>query len=158
MENKKEFELTATINIEAVRAGMSNANRLEDVALSIPVVDPKNLTIDSKIYGFEIVPINDQIKELKNDDAKCVARKEILVENLSKTLKPGFITVNGNYDLPMEGGTVVKLSQCYVANKEDAIEIARIATEVELDRAEEVLASKQKEVDFLREQLENDRF
>jgi hypothetical protein len=155
---KGEFEITATINIEAVRSAAMNAANLSDVAFQIPVVNPKELTMDSNIFGFEVVPVDDQIKELKNDDVKCVAIKEITVDNLSKTVRPGSITVNGTYDLPLESGDVVQLQNAYVAKKEDAIEIARVVTEIELDRAVKVMETAQKVVDFLKEQLDADRF
>jgi hypothetical protein len=153
-----DLKVTVKLNIEAVRAAVMNASKLQDVAFEIPVVDPTKLTMDSKIYGFELVPVDDQVKTLKNDDARCIAIKEISVDNLSKTMKAGFITVNSNYELPLNMGSMVKIGEAYVANKADAIEIARISTEVELERAMKVLSTHQEIVDFLTEQLDKERF
>jgi hypothetical protein len=149
-------DVRITINVEAVHAAVQNSNDLTNVAFEVPVVNPRELHYGSKIWGFRIVPIDDQIKKLQNSDARCVAIKSILVNSIAGDLKEGYLTINGTIDIPMAPGRMVKLEEVFLAKEEEALAIAKVVTEVELDKALEVVKKKQEIADFLKEQLANE--
>jgi len=155
---KENLEVDVKINIEAIHSAATNASDLKNVAFEVPCVNPKELTIDSKVFGFKVVPVNDQVKQLKADDARCIAVVSSVVDSLDKNQKEGYITVNGRIDIPMIHGKMVSLEEVFLANEEDAYSIAEVLTEVELNKATDVLETQKKVVDFLKEQLANKRW
>jgi len=156
-DNQKVVNLDLTINVDAIRAAASNAQNVQDMALEIPVVDPKDLTIDDQIFGITLLPVNDSDKK-KPSSTMYTAVKPIIVDTLSGRAKPGHITVNGTIDIPKESGKIVKLEDCYFANQANAKAVCRVVTEVELDRALERVETEQRNADFLKKQLDDDRF
>lgn len=160
MKERDQVNVELTINIEAVHAAAVNATDLQNVAFEVPVLNPRMLTIDSKIHGFKVVPVDDQVnkKDMKDEDARCIAIQSVVVDSLDKNTTPGCITVNGRYDIPIENGTLVDLPNVWLASEADAIAIAEVLTEVELNKALETVERKRKIADFLKEQLDNKRF
>lgn len=155
---KDTVEVNVTLNVEAVHSAAMNASDLKNVAFEVPCVNPRELTIDSKVYGFKVVPIDDQEKKINADDARCIAVVSTVVDSLDKNQKEGYITVNGRIDIPMTHGKMVQLEEVFLAKEEDAYSIAEVLTEVELNKALEVVETKKKIADFLKEQLENRRW
>ena len=158
MKEEKVIEINVSLNIEAVHSAAMNASDLKNVAFEVPCVNPRELTIDSKVYGFKIVPVDDQVKQLGDDDARCIAVQSTVVDSLDKNQREGYITVNGRIDIPMTHGKMVQLEEVFLAKQEDAHAIAEVLTEVELQKAMDIVEKKQKVVDFLKEQLENKRW
>jgi hypothetical protein len=158
MKKERLVDINVTVNVDAIRAAASNAAKVQEIALEVPVVDPKDLSIDDQIFGLELLPVNDKAKKNNPDTAMYTAIKPIVVDTLSGRAKPGFITVNGTIDIPKEGGRVNKVEDCFFTKQEDARAVCRIITEVELDRSLERLENEQKNADFLKKQLEDDRF
>lgn len=156
-KEKTIFNGDLSINVEAIRAAASNASKVQDIALEVPVVDPKMLSIDDQIFGVVLNPSNDKAK-LGPNTTMYPAIKNILVDTLSGRAKEGYITVNGTIDIPKEGGKVTKLENSYFASQADAQAVCVIITEVELDRAMERLEDEQRNIEFLKNQLANGRF
>lgn len=158
MKNKdRVIDVNITINADAIRAAASNAAKVQEIALEVPVVDPKDLSIDDQIFGLELLPVNDKAKK-GPETAMYTAIKPIVVDVLSGRNKPGFITVNGTIDIPKEGGRINTIENCFFTKECDARAVCRIVTEVELDRSLERIENEQKNADFLKKQLEDDRF
>jgi len=155
---KENVEVNVSVNVEAIHSAAMNATDLKNVAFEVPCVNPRELTIDSKVYGFKIVPVDDQVTKMKDNDARCIAVVSTVVDALDKNQKEGYITVNGRIDIPMTHGKMVQLEEVFLAKEEDAYSIAEVLTEVELNKALEVVERKQKIAEFLKEQLENKRW
>ena len=158
MSDKPKVSLEVNINIPAVEAAARNAGSIKDVALEIPVVDPRKLTIDSQIFGFSVRPVNDEVKKLKPSTLRYVAIKPVLVNNLSSTIKEGFITVNGDVDIPRESGRVIGIEQAFLQDEEDAKAVAEVLTLSELERAEAMVEEASLARDFLKKQYEDRRY
>lgn len=158
MKKERIIDVDVKINLDAVHAAASNAARVRDVALEVPVVDPKDLSIEDQIFGLTLLPVNDNAKKSNPDTAVYPAVQAILVDTLSGRAKPGFITVNGTIDIAKEAGRVNKLEECFFVNQADAKAVCRIITEVELDRLLERIKIEQDNADFLQKQLTDDRF
>jgi len=153
------MEVDVTINVESVKASASSATRLEDVVIDVPVVDTAELKLDNEIYGFRVVPVTDQEKEVNDETIMCVAINPILTESLAKLKsKPGFVTVNGDIHIPLKSGSTRNIEEVYVESEAHAKLIAKAITEVELERANEKAKETKAVVDFLKEQLQNERF
>jgi hypothetical protein len=158
-KEKKVFNVDITINPDAIRAAAVNAAKVQDVALEVPIVDARDLSIDDQIFGIELLPIAKEVGQaITPDSTKYVAIKPVIVDVLSGRAKPGFITVNGTIDLPKEQTKVVKLEDAYFANEVDARAVCRIMTEVELDRSLKKQETERLNSDFLQKQLDKDRF
>lgn len=153
-------EVTITVNREAIHASAVNARRLQDIALEVNAVSAKDLTIDSKIFGIETVPVDDSIKkqDITDNTAMTLAVKPIIVDSLARNVSEGCITVNGLYDIPFSGSRVVKPGQLYVASEEVAREICEVVTEVEFTKAMDRVEEAQKIADFLKKQLADRRW
>lgn len=162
MKKERLIDVGVTINIDAIRAAASNAPKVVDVALEVPVVDPRDLSCEEQIFGIVLKPVDDEVKKITPDTSVYTAVLPILVETLSVKAKPGFVTVNGTIDIPKETGRTNKLEECYFANQQDAKAVCRVITEVELDRTIERFEIEEKRFkktsDFYKNQLDNDRF
>lgn len=145
-----------SINIDAIRAAASNAAKVQDVAFEVPGVNPRDLSIEDKIYGIVLQPIEN--KKTSPDTTMYVAIEPILVDTLSNKAKEGYITVNGTIDIPKESGRLTKLENSFFTNEADARAICRGITEIELERAIDREAAEKKNRDFLQKQLNEDRF
>lgn len=157
-KEEKTINIDITISKEAIKNAANNAKRIMDIALEIPVVDPRDLSIDEQIFGIELKPTDDKVTKVTPDTSVHVAVLPIIVDTLSGRAKPGYITVNGTIDIPKESGKVIKLEDCYFANQADAKEVCRAITEVELDRALDREKTEHLNAEFLRKQLTDDRF
>jgi hypothetical protein len=157
MRNKNQDVKTLILNIEAVKAAASNANRIQDVALEVPIVDPRDLSCEDQIFGITLQPIKKGTK-VTPDTAVHTAIQPIVVETLSNKAKPGCITVNGIYDLPKENGRVTGLDNCYFTDLETAKQVCEVITEVELERSLQRQIDEKANSDFYEEQLKNRRF
>lgn len=162
MKNEKEQflvsgEAASKIDLKTIRAAASNASKVQEIALEIPVVDPKDLSIDDQIFGVVLNTVDDKEKRTP-DSAMYPAILPILVDTLSGRAKPGFITVNGTIDIPKEQGRVSKLEECYFTEQEEARAVCRIVTEVELERSIKKEQEQAKITEFLQNQINKDRF
>jgi len=158
---KKKAELIdvniLNINPDVIRAAASNVLRVQDMALEIPVVDPRDLSVDDQIFGVELHPIKKDAP-VGPSSALHVAIKPIVVEVLSGRSKPNYITVNGTIDIPREPGKVVKLTDCYFVSQMDARAVCRVITEVELERSLERSKLEEENQTFYKNQVTNDRY
>lgn len=157
-KSETTIEIGVTISRDAVKNAANNAKRIMDIALEIPVVDPRDLSVDEQIFGIELKPTDDKVTKVTPDTSVHVAVLPIIVDTLSGRAKPGYITVNGTIDIPRESGKVIKLEDCYFANQADAREVCRAITEVELDRSIDRETREHKNGEFLKKQLADDRF
>lgn len=159
MKNKERIiDVNVTINVDAIRAAAGNAAKVGEIALEVPVVDPKDLSIGDQIFGITLLPVKDGAKKSDPNTTVYPAVQAILVDILSGRAKPGFITVNGTIDIAKDGGRVNKLEECYFINQMDAKAVCRVITEVELDRSMARIALEEENSKFLQKQLTDDRF
>ena len=152
----KQFELK--INIAAIKSAAQNCDNLDKIALELDVVNPKTLTLDDQIYGFESLPVNDKIKIPTPSTLRYIAIRKINVESLDKNITPGHITVNGTIDMPLETGKVVSINEAFIQGEEPARQIAKALTEHELQRAIDIEIDAKKAKVFLQTQVDEDRF
>ena len=158
MKKESFLNVDITINVDAVRAAANNSKRVRDVALEIPGVNPRDLSIEDQIFGLTLLPVNDTAKKSDPETACYVAIQPIVVDTLSNKAKPGFITVNGTVDIAKEAGRVMKIEDCFFVNQSDARAVCRVITEVELERSLDRIETEKKNADFLQKQLTDDRF
>lgn len=155
----KKDVLNVNLNIEAIAASRRNADSLEGLALEIPTVNPMKITLKQDIYTLKAVPVNDRVKGKKKDfSPKVVGIKSITVSSLAIGVKENCITINGVIDVPETGNRVVKLEECLFDSEADARAVAKVITEVELEKAKEMADEANEAVNYLKEQLESDRF
>ncbi len=158
--------ITVSISKETLHAlaqAARNSVSLDEAALEIETVNPAKITLDSSLYMLKSKPANDKIskKEMKkatNYNPKVVGIVSVIVDTLSNKSKPGCITINGSIDVPKTGRRIVKLDECIFSDEVDAREVARVLTEIELERATEMMDEATEAVNFIRKQLEDDRF
>jgi hypothetical protein len=160
MKNKEEKDgiiIDVKVNIDAIRAAAKNAAKVQDVALEVPVVNPRDLSVDDEVFGIILQPI--LATEKKNPDTTLyTAVRPIIVDTLSGRVKPGFIVVNGTIDIPRETGKITTIENCYFSDKNYAKAVCRAITEVQLERSLEKQAIEKRNSEFLQEQLNADRF
>lgn len=158
-KDPKDETLKVSINIKAVATAARNASSLEDAALEIDTLNPKKLTLDMEIYTLKAVPVNDKVKGKKKEFApKVVGIKSMTVNSLSNTGKEGHITINGLLDVPKSGNRIVKLDECLFDDIDNAKAVAKVLTEIELEKASDMLSEAQEAVNFIQKQLEDERF
>lgn len=157
----QKVNIEITLNKEAIRSAMLNADRPHEASLAVETVNPRNLRIDDEVYQVVLKPITYKpgTKVPKAPETvKHAAINAIVVDSLTRSPKPDHITVNGSLDISLKGGGPGKLEDVYVANEETARAVARIYTEVMLEKAEQIEDRIQQEKDFLRKQIDDDRY
>ena len=158
-KEKKERILNVNLHIDAIAAARRNASSIEETALEVPTVDPKKICLDDNIYTLKAVPVNDKIKGKKKEFApKVIAIKSFIVNSLSNTVKEGCITINGTLDVPKTGNRVVKLEECLFESEDDARAVAEVLTQVELEKATEMLDEATEAVNFLKKIIDEERY
>ena len=159
MDAKKKIEVR--VNVDVIKAALRNSDTIEMAALEVPVVNPRNLTLDSTIYAVELRPITKE-KDLKGVSMPTLgnyaAVREVVVESLSKGNRDGFITINGVIDISETEGRVIGIKDAYFENAEDAREVAKAITHVNLERVQQIKKIILAEEAYLREQKENNRY
>lgn len=160
MSNEKnKTTLNVNINVEAIGQAARNASSLDDAVLEIETLSPKKITLEQEIYTLKSVPVNDRVKGKKKEFApKVVGIRSIVVDSLTTMAKSDCITINGTIDVPKKGNRVVKLEECLFESMEDAKAVARVLTEVELEKAQNLADEATAAVNFIKKQLEDDRF
>lgn len=157
--NHENQDIKIKINVQAIKNAAKNAETLDKVSLmEIDVVNPCDLKMKDEIFGLVSNPLNDKIKVTRPSTLRYVAIRRINVHNLSDTITPDHITVNGDIEIPIKSGEVLKLDQILLENEDDARQIARILTENELIKVEDSLNERNKAKKFYTEQLTEDRF
>lgn len=160
MSKEKRDVLNITVNLEAISNAARNADKLEDLALEIDTINPRKITLEQEIFTLKSVPANDKKSKGKKKDytPMVVGIKSIVVESLSTTVKENHITINGVLDVPKSGHRVVKLEECLFESEDNAREVARVLTEIELEKATTIRDEAQEAVDFIQKQLADDRY
>ena len=159
MKEEKKTLVNVTINVEAVASAARNSDSLEETALEVETINPMKLTLEQNIYALKTVPINDKVKGKRKEFApKTVGIKTIFVTGLASSLKEGCITINGSLDVPKAGHRVVKLEECLFDSEDNARAVARVIAEVELERATAIFDEAEETVNFIKKQIEDDRF
>lgn len=160
-EEKKDV-LNITVNVEAISNAARNADNLEDLALEIDTVNPRKITLEQELFTLKSVPANDNAKKAKGKKKEFVPMvvgiKSLVVDSITNTVKEGHITINGILDIPKSGHRVVKLEECLFETEDDARTVARVLTEIELEKATSIVNEAQEAVDFIRRQLDSDRY
>ena len=158
---KEEIKLEVKVNIEAVKSALRNSEKIEEAALEVPAVNPTKLTLRSRIYGIEFNPISPE-KKIKHLTLPTLgsypAIREIIVDSLAADVKEGYITVNGNIDIPEEGNRLINIKDAYFTTEEDAREVCKAIAMINLDRVREIKKLVEKEEVTLQEQLDADAF
>lgn len=161
MEQKKNQNININVELKkTVRSALKNADTIDNAILEVGVVNPKELHLDDEIFGFTVKPVSDSElgKNIPNV-IRYVAIRPIRVSSLSNTISDGKnVTINGNLDVPNDAGRIIKLKDALVKSEAEARAIASTATEIELEKVHEILKEAEKAKEFLKEQIENDRF
>lgn len=156
---KDKQVLEVHVNIDAVAsASRNNSGDLSELALELDTVNPRELTLDQEIFTLKVVPVNDKVKGKKLEFApKTVGIRALTVNSLAN-VKEGMVTINGTIDVVKEGRRVLKLEQCLFDNMNTAMEVAKVICQVELEKAEKIRAEATEAVNFLKKQIEDNRF
>lgn len=158
-KEKDKTVLNVSVNVEAIANAARNADNLDNLALEIETVNPKKITLEQELFTLKSVPWNDKLKGKKKDNApRVVGIKSIVVDSLSTTAKADHITINGTLDVPKSGHRVVKLEECLFSTEDDARAVARVLTEIELEKVVTIRDEAQEAIDSIEKQLEDDRF
>ena len=151
--------LNITINLDGIASAARNADTLDDLALEIDTVNPRKITLEQDLFTLKAAPVNDKLKgKAKEFAPQVVGIKSMQVESLSTTVKADHITINGILDIPKTGRRVVKLEECLFGSEQEARAVARILTEIELEKADKIRVEAEDAVAFIKKQLEDDRF
>jgi len=156
-----DVKVDVNINIDAIRAALSNAENVFEAKVKVPAVNPKDLRLDDQVFGVQLNPITykpgtDIPKEPHT--VKYPSINAITVNSLQKGIKDDCITVNGNIDMPIATGTTTTLDQVFVANEGQARQLAIAVMGVQLDKITKLEDRIAQEKEFLLKQVENNRF
>lgn len=155
-KENSNVEIRLDIKVEAIRSAAKNASDIQEVVLDVPCVNPRELHIDSQIFGLKVVPVVDTEKA-KPSTLCTVGVIKTNVDTLSGTVKEGYVTINSNIDIPKEIGRTNQLKDIYFENEEDARQVALVFIEDQYQRAEDAVVAAKKTRDFLKEQFEQER-
>lgn len=161
MSKEEKTTINVNVNIDSIRSAMKNAETPQDAVLEVPIINPRDLRLDDKIFNVSLKPITykpgtKQPKEPRT--VKYPAINAIVVNALSRGVKENTITVNGSIDLPENTGRSAKIEEIYVANEAGARAIARVYAEVQLDLVTEIEERIAQEKEFLMKQVDDDRY
>lgn len=158
-KEKSEVLLNLELNVESIANAARNCKDLDELALEIHTVSPKNLTLEKELFLLKAVPVNDRVKGKKKEFApKTIGITSTVVETLSSIKGSDTIIINGTIELPKKGGKVLKLNECVFDDYEYAKAVAKTLAEVELEKAQDILNDMTETVNSLRKQIDDDRF
>ena len=151
-KEKREVEVNLSIAVNSVRAAAKNAKTLQEVVLDLPTVDPRTLSIDDKIYGLRIIPVDDSVKSPTPSTTCTIGVIDINVDTLSGIVHKGMVTVNTHIDIPKEVSHTNKIEDVYFEDKEAARAVAIVFLEEEMLKAEENIKAAEENYNFLKNQ------
>lgn len=152
-----------TIDVEIIKAALRNSDSFEGAALEVPnSVSAEDLRVRKPIYGIVINPINKKapLKRSKSValPGSYVAIKEIIVTSISAEEDDNFVVVNGSYKIREKSNDLITLKDAYFKDADDARQVCKVVTSLNLERLLELRDEIDKEVEFLRQQEENGNF
>ena len=160
MSDKKQFFVSANANTQIrdiVKSAASNVPSIKNLAVIIETVDPKNLHIDDIIYTIVGTPADDDDKS--PNAAQMVATKAIVVETLAGNVKADCITVNGTFDIRKDNaGIPTNVFKLFLPSKEAAVDVCKVLTEIEYDRAVDIADRAAKTAKLLQEHADSNNF
>lgn len=156
-ENKRPI-LEIDINIEAIKSAARNASSIDKVSFEVKTIDPLQLKMEETIWSLVLNTVKDKADKHSEHTAKYIAIRKTKINSLNNTVKEGFITVNGDIDIPKNPGSIVALEDVYMSSEPAARSVARILTEEELYRVDKLIKEKEEEKAFLQKQITKDRF
>lgn len=158
--DKKKSEVLG-VNADIIKAALRNAENIEEAAIEVAVVNPLNISLKSRIYAVSLKPIT-RSRSVKMRALPTLGQyasvQEVLVESLATGVKDGYVTVNGTINIPETDGKVMGIRDAYFGSPEDAREVARAITAINLERVRELKEILAAEEAMLVEQEKEDRF
>ena len=165
---KKEFQIKASGNVDeaAIKAAVMNAENLKNLALPLPVVDPSNLTLNSQIFGLQLLPITPK-KGLPEapDPGQYVTLLPFTVGVIDGVSDEKNVIINSRIAIPKNPGTVVGLKNAFFSNEIDARLVCKEITIDQMGRRvaqikefEEQIEVQNYEHEFLEKQYKDDRY
>lgn len=131
---------------------------LDLIIIDAPGVDPRDLKIGDKIYGIKTTPIFDDENPDIQLTRKAIGVIEETVGIIDGLAVKDHIVINGKIDLPTRSGSTVPIKDLWLANQEDAREVARGLVSAEFELADAAARKANFERDWLKRMLDEDRF
>jgi len=157
-QHKNKEVLNISVNLDAIRQAALNVDEMDNLMIELDAVDVRSLKLDDQIFGFTSNPVNDQTKVETPSTLRYIAIKPIVVSGLNNTVKPGFITINGDIDIPKTEKKATNLANTFVCSEGEAKAIAQLLTKIEYDKACAIAKEAEEVKVFLKKQSEDNRF
>ena len=154
---------------EALKKDLLSRDNILDIKFIAPGSSKLRLDLDSCLHTIESFEVAEEIIEkkgiLKKLDSltglKYFAIKSHPIDSLAKEKIDGEDFVRVNQDILLRKGSSSEpkyLGQIFFADREDAVFVASVATEVEFEKAKDIIKEAEKIAKFLKDQKENERF
>lgn len=159
---------------EAKREVLKKDLLSKDDILTIKIIAPNSnaskIGIDDSLYSIQSFDVNEEVELVgrgmlrrKNSvtDLKYFAVKSYPIDSIAKEKEDGeeYLRVNGDIKIKRTGSSEPKeIDRIFFTDRDSALAVAALATEVELDKAKAIRKEAEKVEKFLYEQLENERF
>lgn len=117
---------------------------------------------DIAMNGMQVLevksyPINDKIKKLKKHSFKAYSLEEIKVVSIT-TSKEGYLTVNGDLDIPLFNLKRDSEGPWYYTNKDEAIQKVTDMNKLEYDAISEILDELTAAEEYMKDIVANNRY
>jgi hypothetical protein len=146
----------------------------KDSILAVKIVAPNSnagkVSIDDSLYSIDSFEVAEEVEVNKSgrvrikeslNGLRYFTVKSIPIDSIAKERQDDeeFLRINGDILVKRKGSTEPRpIDHIYFTDRETALDIAALATEVELEKAEEMMEEAKKVSKFLKDQLENKRF
>lgn len=154
---------------EVLKRDLLGREDILDVKIVAPSSNVSKLGLDSCLHTIESFNVAEEIVEKKGTlrrmesltGLKYFAVKSHPVDSLAKENIEGEDYVRVNQDILLKkdmSSEPKQLDKIFFADREDAVLVASVATEVELEKAEAIIREAKKIAEFLEDQRKNERF
>lgn len=142
--------------LESIRAAALNSTSVKKMQVAIPTINPRDIYVGDEIYMIKAVPVDSESKEI--DAPLQLGHIAMEVDTLSRVNKPGYITINGSIDIPVEPSVSSNILNCIFTNKEVCKAVVQVLANFEYERAMAIYERAQKVAQSLEDQIAAERF
>lgn len=155
---------------EVLKRDLLSKDDILSVKLVAPNSNAASVGIDDSLFSIEAFDASEEVKETRSDslrlrksltNAKYFAVKSYPIDSIAKEKEDGdeYLRINGDIRIKRSGSSEPKeLDRIFFTNYETAVEIAGIATEVEIQKLMAMENELNSVRSLLEDQLENGRF
>ena len=127
--------------------------------ISVPGFSLAKISMEDIINGrAKVWVLESKYVDESRRNTHFFAVKGLKIETFSTKSKPGYVTINGVLDVPVETKGTIAIDKAVFLDYKQAAHYAKVLTAMEYERIDELIMGYEEDRVFLRDQLKTGRF